>query len=179
MWDFLIHIAAGNLFTQENESRAWSQLSAGQVFGKIWVLAKSTVAIHVNYIYSGFTPVDGVYIFIYKITKIVHTLGLAKRSVCVRVCKDGCDVKMFCFSHADHASTNVKKFLSSKLDKFTLFTHSFVGWNLENLYKQAVSIFFSLSWHFKREKSVFWKPSFCKTRTDCAWKPSCTRLCDW
>ena len=91
------------------------------------MLAKSTVAIHVNYIYSGFTPVDGVYIFIYKITKKVHTLGLAKRSVCVRVCKDGCDVKMFCFSRADHASTNVKKLLSSKLDKFTLFTHSFVG----------------------------------------------------
>ena len=60
MWDFSIRLAAGNLFTQENESRAWSQLSAGQVFGKIWVLAKSAVAIHVNYIYSGFTPVDGV-----------------------------------------------------------------------------------------------------------------------
>ena len=28
-----------------------------------------------------------------------------------------------------------EKFLSWKLDKFTLFTYSFVGWNLENLYK--------------------------------------------
>ena len=137
MWDFSIGLAAGNLFTHENESRAWSQLSAGQVFGKIWVLAKSAVAIHVNYIYSGFTPVDGVYIFIYKISKIVHTLWLAKRSVCVRVCKHSCDVKMFCFSRANHTSTNLKKFLSSKLDEFTLFTHSFVGWNLENLYKQT------------------------------------------
>ena len=26
------------------------------------------------------------------------------------------------------------------------------GWNLENLYKQAESIFFRLSWHFKGEK---------------------------
>ena len=33
---------------------------------------------------------------------------------------------------------------------------------------KKVSIFFRLSWHFKREKSVFWKASFCKTRTDYA-----------
>ena len=79
---------------------------------------------------------------------------------------------MFCFSRANHASTNLKKFSSSKLDKFTLFTHSFVDWNLENLYKQAVSTFFRLSWHFKRKKSVCWKASFCKTTTDY----TCTRL---
>ena len=56
----------------------------------------------------------------------------------------------------------LKKFSSSKLDKFTLFTHSFFGWNLGNRYKESVSILFRLSWHFKREKSVFWKASFCK-----------------
>ena len=28
---------------------------------------------------------------------------------------------------ANHESTNLKKFSSSKLDKFTLFTHSMVG----------------------------------------------------
>ena len=83
----------------------------------------------------------------------------------MRVCKHGCGVKLFGFSCANHASTNLKKFSSSKLDKFTLFTHSFVGWNLENRYKESVSIFFCLSWHFKREKSVF-----CKTRTDYACK---------
>ena len=44
---------------------------------------------------------------------------------------------MFCFSRANHESTNLKKFWSSKLDKFTLFTYFFVGWNLEHLYKQA------------------------------------------
>ena len=48
----------------------------------------------------------------YKITKIVRALWLAERSVCTRVCKHGCDVKMFCFSHANHASTNLKKFSS-------------------------------------------------------------------
>ena len=51
---------------------------------------------------------------------------------------------MFCFSRANHASTNLKKLSSSKLDKFTLFTHSFVGWNLENRYKEGVSIFFRI-----------------------------------
>ena len=72
----------------------------------------------------------------------------------------------------------LKKFSSSKLDKFTLFTHSFVGWNMENRYKEGESIFLRLSWHFKREKSVFCKASFCKTRIDYACKTSWTRFCD-
>ena len=63
----------------------------------------------------------------------------------MRVCKHGCGVKMFRFSRGNHASTNLKKFLSSKLDKLTLFTHSSVGGNLENRYKEGVSIFFRLS----------------------------------
>ena len=49
-------------------------------------------------------------------------LWLAERSVYMRVCKHGCDVtKMFCLSWANHTSTNLKKFFSSKLNKFTLF----------------------------------------------------------
>ena len=87
----------------------------------------------------------------YKITKIVRALWLADRSVCMRVCKHGCGVKMFCFSRANHASTNLKKFSSSKLDKFTLLTHSFVSWNLENRYKDGQSIVFRLSWHFNEK----------------------------
>ena len=63
----------------------------------------------------------------YKIANIVRALSLAERRVCMRVCKHSCDVKMFCFSRAKHVSTDLKKFLSSKLDKVTLFTHSFVG----------------------------------------------------
>ena len=35
---------------------------------------------------------------IYKIAKIVRALWLAERRVCMRVCKHGCDVKLFCFS---------------------------------------------------------------------------------
>ena len=37
-------------------------------------------------------------------------LWLAKRRVCMRVCKHGCDIKVFCFSHANHVSTNWKSF---------------------------------------------------------------------
>ena len=115
----------------------------------------------------------------YKITKIVRALWLAERSVCMRVCKYGCGVKLFGFSRANHASTDLKKFSSSKLDNFTLFTHSFVGWNMENRYKEGESIFLRISWHFQREKAVICKASFCKTRTDYACKTSWTRFCDW
>ena len=102
---------------------------------------------------------------VYKTTKIVCALWLAKRSVCImRVCKHGCGVKLFRFSRANRTNTNLKKFSSSKLDKFTLFTHSFVGWNLENRYKEGVSIFLRLSWHFKQEKSVFCKASFLQNK---------------
>ena len=69
---------------------------------------------------------------VYKITAIVCVPCLAEMCVCMRVCKHGCGVKMFCTSCANHASTNLKKVLSWKLNKFTLFSHSLVWWNLEN-----------------------------------------------
>ena len=48
----------------------------------------------------------------YKITKIVPALCLFERRVCIRVCKHGCEGKMFGFLRANHASTNLKKVLS-------------------------------------------------------------------
>ena len=54
------------------------------------------------------------YMHIYKLTKIVRALWLAERRVCMRVCKRGCDVKMSCFSLANHTSRNLKKVLSWK-----------------------------------------------------------------
>ena len=50
-------------------------------------------------------------------------------------------------------------FLSWKLDKFTLFTHS-LGWNLENLYKHAVPIFFFASAGILSEKNSFLESIF-------------------
>ena len=58
----------------------------------------------------------------------------------MRVCKHRCGVKMFRFSCGYQASTNLKKLWSSKLGKFTLFTHFLVGGNLENPYEEGVSI---------------------------------------
>ena len=48
MGDFSIRLAGLESITKENEYRAWSQLSAGQVFSKIQVLAKSRNLITVS-----------------------------------------------------------------------------------------------------------------------------------
>ena len=78
----------------------------------------------------------------------------------MRVCKHGCDVKMFCFSRANHASTNLKKVLSWKTRQ-VYFIYPFprrlkLGKSLET----CCVNFFRLSWHFKQEKPIFWKASF-------------------
>ena len=52
---------------------------------------------------------------------------------------------------SDALALCLKKFSSSKLNKFTLFTHSFISWNLENCYK-GVSFFFSLKVTFQARK---------------------------
>ena len=77
-----------------------------------------------------------------------------------------------------------KRFWVENFDKFTLFTHFLVGWNLENLYKHALSILFSLELtDFKREKPEFWKVSFFAkqgliTRTSFVYKNSrLVRIC--
>ena len=102
-------------------------------------------------------------IYIYKMTKTVRALWLAERSVYMRVCKHGCGVKMFCFSLPNHASTNLKKFSSSKLDKFILFTHSFVGVYLrKSLQTSCVNFFFRLSWHLSEKTPYFGKHLFAK-----------------
>ena len=50
----------------------------------------------------------------YKITKIVRAFWLADSSVCMRVCKHGCGVKLFGFSRANHASTKFEKVFEFK-----------------------------------------------------------------
>ena len=82
----------------------------------------------------------------YKITKIVRALYFAERRVCMRVCKHGCDIKMFYFSRANHASTNLKKVLSWKLRQ-VYFIHPFprrlkLGESLETCYVH----FFFFAW---------------------------------
>ena len=107
---------------------------------------------------------------IYKIAKIVRAFWLAERCVCMRVCKHGCDVKMFCFSLANHASTNLETFWSWKLDKRQDYFICPFSRRLElvkSLQTCRIFFFFRLNCHFNRKKSVeFGKHLFCKTRTD-------------
>ena len=116
---------------------------------------------------------------IYKITKIVHALWLAERRVCMRVCKHSCDIKMFCFPCANHASTNLKKILSWKTRQ-VYFIYPFPRrLKLEKSLETCCVNFFRLSWHFKREKPVFWKASFLQNKDWLRVQASCTRLRDW
>ena len=72
---------------------------------------------------------------------------------------------MFYFSRANHASTNLKKALSWKIRRQVYFIYPFprrlkLGKSLET----CCVNFFRLSWHFKREKPVFWKASFLQNK---------------
>ena len=88
------------------------------------------------------------------------------------VCKHGCGVKMFCFSCANHARDEFEKVFEFKTRQVYFICPFLRQVKLgKSLQKKCVN--------FKREKSVFWKASFCKTRTDYAHKTSWTRLCDW
>ena len=65
----------------------------------------------------------------------------------MRVCKHDCDVNMFCFSRANHASTNLKKLSSSKLYKFTLpIPSSAETWKIVT--KKVSRFFFALKLSF-------------------------------
>ena len=78
---------------------------------------------------------------LHKITKIVCALWLADRRVCMRVCKHGCGVKMFCFSRANHAITKLiwKRFWVENS------THLLYLYPFPHQLKHAVSIFFFFS----------------------------------
>ena len=92
----------------------------------------------------------------YKITKIVRALWLAEGRVCMRFCKDGFDVEMFCFSRVHQASTNS----ISLYFIYPILRRLKLGKSLQT----SCDNFFRLSWHFKREKSVCWKSSFVQNK---------------
>ena len=56
----------------------------------------------------------------------------------------------------------LKTFSSLKLDKFTLFTNSPVGWNLKNRYKEGVSIVFAWADSLNEKNPYFEKNLFAK-----------------
>ena len=81
---------------------------------------------------------------------------------------------MFCFSRANHAGMNLQKVLSCKTRQIYLIYPFPRRLKLEkSLETCCVNFFFAwadILTDFKREKSVFWKASFCKTKTDYAYK---------
>ena len=74
--------------------------------------------------------------------------------------------RFFCFSHPYPGGTDLKKILSCKLDKFTLFIQLKLGKSFQTC---CVNFFCLMNG----------KPLFCKTRTDYMSKTLCTRLRNW
>ena len=100
---------------------------------------------------------------------MVRALWLAERRVCMRVCKHGCDVKMFCFPRANHASPNLKKVLSWKTLQVYFISSSVETWKIfRNVLGQFI---FSWADILSEENRYFGKHLFfCKTKTDYAYK---------
>ena len=74
----------------------------------------------------------------------------------MRVCRHRCGVKMFRFSRGYHAGTNFKKFWSSKLHKFTLFTH-FLSAETWKILTKKVCQFLSAQADILSEKNPYFR----------------------
>ena len=98
----------------------------------------------------------------YKITKIVRTLWLAERSVWMRVCKHGFDVRCFAFRALIRQARVWKRF-SDQNSTSLLYLPIPLSAETWKIFKNKLcEFFFCISWHFKREKSVFGKHLFAK-----------------
>ena len=90
---------------------------------------------------------SGDVIAFYKITKTVRELWLAEWSVCMRVCKHGCDIKMFCFLRANRTSMNLKSFWVE--NSTSLLIYPFPHWlKLRKSLQTCCVNFFSLKLTF-------------------------------
>ena len=120
------------------------------------------------------TGTEGMFLcLVVSYLKIERALLLAERSVCVRVCKHGCGVKMFAFRAL---ITQARIWKSFRVQNSTSLLYLPIPPSVETskIFTKKVCQFF-----FPEKKSVFWTASFCKTRTDYACKTSSTRVCDW
>ena len=83
------------------------------------------------------------------------------------VCRDGCDVKMFCFSRANHASMNLKKVLSRKTRQVCYIQYPFPRrLKPQKSLETAVSLFFAWADILSEKNPHFGKYLFCKTKID-------------
>ena len=87
-------------------------------------------------------------IVFYKITKIALALWLAERHDCMKVCKQSCDFKIFCCEG----------------QVYTLYPFPWLL-RLGNIYKHVGFKFFSVSWHSKQEKSIWFEIVFQRKQT--------------
>ena len=104
---------------------------------------------------------------IYKISKIVRALWLAERSVFAWEYVNMVVASCFAF-RALITQARIWKSFQVKTRQVYFIYPFFRRLRLGKSLQRKCVNFYRLSWHFKREKSVFWKASFCKTR-----------LCDW
>ena len=96
---------------------------------------------------------------------------MAERRVCMRVCKHGCDVKMLCFSRANHASMNLKKgfeFKTSISLRYLPISSSAETWKFFR--KMLCQFFFAWAYILSEKNPYFGKHLCWKTRTDYAYK---------
>ena len=84
----------------------------------------------------------------YKITKIALVLWLAERHDCTKVCKQSCALKMLCCEGQVYLIYPLPWLLT-----------------LGNIYKHVGLKFFSVSWHSKREKSIWFEIVFQQKQT--------------
>ena len=114
----------------------------------------------------------------------MHVLWLAERRVCMRVCKHGCDIKMFCFSRTNHASTNLKKVFLLKTSTSLLYSHISSSAETWKIFRNMLCQFF-FAWAdilSEKKKSILESIFFAKqgliTRTSFVYKTSLlVRIC--
>ena len=115
---------------------------------------RSAKVIHIQFIHVY------IIIYIYKMTKVVRALWLAKRRVCMRVCKHGCGVKMFCFSRLITQAQIWKSFqLKTRHIYFTSLPTPSSAETWKIIGNTLCQFFFAYA-EFLREKNPFLESNF-------------------
>ena len=101
-------------------------------------------------------------ITIYKITKIVCALWLAERSVCMRVCKHGFDVRCSAFRALISEARIWKSFSDQNSTSLLYLPIPMSAETWKVFINKLCQLFFRLSWHLKRENPYLGKYLFAK-----------------
>ena len=114
------------------------------------------------------------------ITKIVGALWLVERRVCMRVCKHGCDVKMFAFRALITRKHEFEKDFELKNSTSLLYLPISSSVETWKIFRNMLGPFIFAWANILSEKNpYFGKHLFCKTKYWLRVQDSCTRLRDW